>query len=109
VSGIFPWIVPAIGLVAGLAWKGYLRLPFPLARPATPPAPGPAVTPAGPPQPMPILSSHELGVMFAAAVRREAEAEIAESYAARAREELKAQFSAPFSGEPPAPPRGGHA
>jgi hypothetical protein len=102
-GNLTPWLVLLGAVVASLAWKGYVKLPNFLARGIPTPAADAAKGATG-------LSSHELGLLFALATRREAEEELARAAARQAGETIKVTFSAPFappSGETSPPPGGG--
>ncbi len=109
---ITPWIVIALAVVAALAYKGHIRLPFRRTddetEPLTPP-PIERATTAPATLNVDQLDSRTLGFYLAKAARREAEEEIAGRAAMETVEQIKATFKAPFS--PPEatqpPPNGG--
>jgi hypothetical protein len=104
-----PWIVLSAIVAVTLVLKGYVK--FPSSRTASQPAVPPTNNPvsnvtyqsASPSEAFLLekLDSHTLGVYFALASRREAEANLAHSIARKAGDDIGAMFTAPFS--PPAP------
>jgi hypothetical protein len=105
-----PWIV-MIGIVLiSLVWKGYIKLPgFGATRCFAPPdATRPTISPNAvyartSEYGIPNYSSHELGVAFAKAKRKEAELELDTNFAKTAGDALKASYTAPFSQAAPGP------
>lgn len=88
-----PWIALLGVVVVTLLYKGYVKLPSAPARGHghhTPPQSSSSV-----------LGSQDLGILFAQAMRREAEEEMARQFAREAGDQIKSTFTAPFL--PPAP------
>lgn len=81
------WIGIAAVVAVTLYLKGYFRLPSLPSR--LPVAPSQASATG--------LTSHQLGVLFAQAKRKEAEDELAALFAQQAGDTLKQSFSAPFT------------
>lgn len=103
-GNLMPWIIMALIVLASLIWKGYVKMPPFSRHPQAMPPAGPApLVPGGPS----ISTSTYLGVLFAQAVRREAEEEIAGLIAKQAQDSIKATFQAPFSPPAASPPAGG--
>jgi hypothetical protein len=96
-NNLTPWIVLGLIVIVSLFWKGYIKMPS-LARPPAPPV---AMTPDQWHEKQShrdphTMTSHELGLLLASAVRKEAEQEVAAFIAKEAAEKIKATFSAPF-------------
>src|SRR5690349_3796507 len=95
--------------------RGYIRVPAFLAQRSSPNVSGPSQPATAPPLSnttfgeaspseayiLERLDSHTLGVYFALAARREAEANLAHNVARKAGTDIETMFTAPFS--PPAP------
>lgn len=92
-----PWIIMGLAALAVFAWKrGLFHLPS-LKSASVKKEIGNTIMDAS------NLTSHELGIMFAQAKKREAELETAAEFAIQAGDSLKTAFKAPFASAAPAP------